>query len=253
MDYAKTLLFICPMVFLAGFIDSIAGGGGLISMPAFLAAGIPPHNVLGCNKFQSVFGTGMALSRFVKSGNIHIKSAVFSVAAALVGSACGAWLALILDAGVLRIIMLLLLPAALLFILLKRDFGDMKEPLPPRRLLAVSAIISLFIGMYDGFFGPGTGTFLILAFTSILGFDILTASGNAKAVNFASNIAALAVFASNGKVLLPIAVPAALFSLAGGFLGSGLAIKKGMKIIKPAFIIVILLLMVKIIYDIRQT
>lgn len=250
-DTLHMLLIICPLVFLAGFIDSIAGGGGIISLPAYVFAGVPPHIALGTNKFAMTFGTFFSASRFFKSKNIHLKSAIASVIAALIGSPIGARLALALDEKYLKYLMIALLPIIAVFILTKRNFGenDTVKELSNRKMMLLSGILGLLIGAYDGFFGPGTGTFLILIYSGVIGFNLTTASGNAKMVNLASNVSALLTFILSGKVLFVIGIPAALCAILGNWIGSGLAIRNGSKVIKPVFVGVLVLLLVKISSD----
>ncbi len=242
------LLVVCPLVFVAGFIDSAAGGGGLISLPAYMAAGIPPHIATGTNKCSSMFGTMFSAWTFFKSGKIHIKAALVSAAAALFGSWVGAMLNMIASDNALRFILMITLPVVALFIIFKKDFGsvDRTDSISQKRLIISCIIIGLVLGCYDGFFGPGTGTFLILCFTIFSGFDLLTASGNAKVVNLASNIAAFVTFAISGQILWHIGLPAAIFGIAGNILGSKMAIKKGSRFIRPMFIIILVILFIKV-------
>ncbi len=248
----EMLLIVCPLVFFASFVDAIAGGGGLIALPAYLLTGMPAHMAYGCNKFSGCLGTFFSAARFLKSGHLHLKIAFFSAALALVGSSCGAKLTLVLTDHALRLSMLILLPITAVIVLFnKNGFNDEStfEQLSRRRALVLAGLIGFFIGMYDGFFGPGTGTFMILAYSLFMGFDFKTACGNTKIVNLASNLAALTVFISAGQVLYAVAIPAALCSIAGNWVGSGLAIQKGAKFIKPVLIGALVLLFAKIIYD----
>lgn len=246
-----TLLIICPLIFLAGFIDSIAGGGGLISLPSYLFAGLPVHFAIGTNKFSSTFGTSISVVRFIRSNKIDYKSAVASVLSALLGSFIGAKLALAIDEKYLKYFLVAALPVIAVFILTRKGFGekDTSSNLSDRKIIFLSVLSGLLIGAYDGFFGPGTGTFLILMYTGVIGFNLTTASGNAKFVNLASNVSALITFIASGKVLLAVGVPAALFGILGNWIGSGLAIKKGAKVIRPVFVCVLILLFAKISYD----
>lgn len=247
----QMLLLICIFIFIGGFIDSIAGGGGLISLPAYIAAGLPAHFALGTNKFSSSFGTLISTIRFIKSKKIHYKSALTSAAAALLGSFAGAETALMIDQKYLKYLLLILLPAIAVFILTRRGFGEKDRTinLSDKKIILLSVLSGLLIGAYDGFFGPGTGTFLILMYTAVIGFDMTTASGNAKVVNLASNISAVVTFLASGKVMLAIGIPAAISGILGNWFGSGLAIKKGAGVIKPVFMGVLILLMCKIVYD----
>lgn len=249
MEITTNMLFIiCPLVFLAGFVDSIAGGGGLISLPSYTFIGLPAHFVLGTNKFSSSFGTFFSTMRFMKNGKIHYKSAVASVISALLGSFLGAKAALALDEVYLKYVLIVLLPIIAIFILTRRGFGeeDKSFNLSSKKIISLSLLSGLLIGAYDGFFGPGTGTFLILMYTGVIGFNLTTASGNAKIVNLASNIAAVLTFIASGKVAYQIGIPAALCGILGNWIGSGLAIKRGAKVIRPVFISVIALLFIKI-------
>lgn len=248
------LVILCPLIFIAGFIDSIAGGGGLISLPSYMLVGVPVHAAYGTNKLSSCCGTFFSAARYLKDGKIHLPSAAASAALALLGSFFGAKAALALDETFLRYCLIVLIPVIAVFILTRRNFGekDRTAVLSARRIILLSMLSGFVIGAYDGFFGPGTGTFLILIYTGVIGFDLTTASGNAKVVNLASNIAALATFLGSGVVRLELGIPAALFGILGNWIGSGLAIRKGARVIKPVFMLVIMLLMVKIVLDIFQ-
>lgn len=252
MTILQQIAMICPLVFLAGMTDAIAGGGGLLSLPAYYLAGLPAHVCLGSNKFSSCSGMLFSAGRFLRSGNIHIRAASVAAAAALAGSFLGARLTLLLDDHALRIAMLILLPAASVFLFLRgRQETDENTfvRLSRRRAVLLSAAIGFAIGAYDGFFGPGSGTLLILAFTAVLGFDMKTACGNAKAVSLASNLAALVTFIAAGTIQYRLAVPAAACSIAGHWIGSGLAIRKGAKFIRPVMLLMLVFLFSKMVYD----
>ena len=250
-DTTKILLIICPFTFIAGFIDSIAGGGGLISLPAYLAAGMPPPFAAATNKCSSVFGTLVASIKYMRSSKIDYKAAFSAAAAALLGSSIGAYLNMLINEKALNFIMVVSVPIIAVFLVFKKDFGneDTTYRHSSLKIIILSVIIGFVIGMYDGFFGPGTGTFLALAFTGIAGFDLITASGNTKIVNLASNIAAFITFALGGKILWQIGLPGAVFGIAGNFIGSSFALKKGVKFIRPMFFVVLSILIVKLIWD----
>lgn len=247
----NTLAIICPLIFIAGFIDSIAGGGGLISLPAYLLAGLPIHYAYGTNKFSSTFGTFFSTFRFMKNGKIHYRAAIAAAVCALLGSHLGARLALALDEKYLRYCLVVLLPVIAVFVLTRRNFGssDTAGILSKKRITILSALSGLLIGAYDGFFGPGTGMFLILVYTGIMGFNLTTASGSAKVVNLSSNIAALITFIAGGSVAFSAGIPAAVFGILGNWIGSGLAIRNGPKVIRPIFVAVVMMLFAKILYD----
>lgn len=250
MEYFDQLLIICPLIFISGFIDSIAGGGGLVSLPTYNIAGLSPHFALGTNKFSSCIGTFFSTMRFVKNKSYNLTSAIPSIIFAFLGSAIGSKIAVSLDAKILQYILVGGIPIIAVVIFKKKNLSDIKpRNYSKAKVIILSSIIAFVIGGYDGFFGPGTGTFLILAYTSILGFDLLTSMGNAKLVNLTSNIASLIVFAIEGKILFAIGIPAALCAIAGHYIGSGLAIKNGQKVIRPMLILVLTLLLIKLSWD----
>ena len=251
-SYQIMLAIVCPLVFCAGFVDAVAGGGGLISLPAYIFAGVPIHIAYGTNKFANCTGTFVACVKFFKSGNIRIKSAVLSAAGALIGSWFGTQLVLVLDEKYLKYCLMIILPVVAVFLLFNRNFGSSDEvkKISNKKLYVLSFIIGMVIGAYDGFFGPGTGTFLVLSFTSILGFDLITASGNAKIVNLASNFAALIAYMINGKILFSIGIPAAICAILGNYIGAHMAIKSGVKVIKPIILVVVVMLLGKVLYSI---
>lgn len=249
-ELAHIWVIVCPLVFLGGLIDAVAGGGGLITLPAYLLAGLPAHLASGTNKCGNAFGTFLSTGRFLKRGDVHLPSAIAGAAGALVGAWIGTRLNLIVPEQILYYIMLAVVPVMAVFLVLKRDFGqeDRSQELGRLQLLAMALGIGLVIGGYDGFFGPGAGTFLILAFTGLCRFDLLTASGNTKVANSASNLASLVTFALAGKVLWSVGIPAALCGIAGNYIGSGLALKGGAKVIRPMFFVVLGLLLARLVY-----
>jgi len=251
METLHILLIVCPLVFLGTLVDAVAGGGGLISLPACLLAGLPPHLASGTNKCGSSFGALLAMARFVKRGQVHLPSALAAGAGSLVGAWTGARLNMVVPEQVLYYLMLIIVPFMAVFILLRRDFGsaDRSGEVGKQKLLVLSGMIGLVVGCYDGFFGPGTGTFLMLAFTGLCKFDLLTASGNTKVANSASNVASLVTFAAAGNVMWRVGLPAAACGILGSYVGSGLALKNGAKIIRPMFIVVLALLIGRLVWN----
>lgn len=244
-------MIVCPLVFLGGMIDAVAGGGGLITLPAYLLAGLPPHLASGTNKCGNAFGTFLSTGRFLKRGEVHLPSALTGGAMALVGAWLGARLNMVMPERFLYYFMLAVVPIMAIFLLFKRDFGteDHSSELGRVRLLLLAGGIGFAIGCYDGFFGPGAGTFLMLAFTGLCRFDLLTASGNTKVANSASNLASLVTFALAGKVMWAVGIPAALCGIAGNYVGSSLALKGGAKVIRPMFFVVLTLLVVRLAWE----
>ncbi len=240
----KLVLFFC--VFLAAFIDSIAGGGGLISLPAYYAVGIPPHVALGTNKFSATIGTLFASVRFIKNKSVEWKAAITAGVCALVGSAWGANMALLVSEVYLQYVLLCTVPVLAVFVLTKKDMGEHKEEMTGAKLIGVSVLCGLLVGAYDGFFGPAAGTFYTLAFASIVGMTMTRACGTTKIVNLCSGAAALVTFIINGKIDYSLAIPCTILAIAGNWLGSGLAIKNGAKLVRPVMVAAMALLLIKI-------
>ncbi len=243
-----TFLFVCPFLFLAGLIDAIGGGGGLISLPAYLIAGLPPHAAIATNKLSSTCGTTTATLRFIKNGLVNLKLAVPSVIAAIIGSSFGANLSLLIKEEIMLYIMVAILPICAFLVLNKKLFhdGGENEITLDRRTYITATIAALIIGMYDGFYGPGTGTFLIIAFTVFAKISMKTANAQAKVINLTSNITSLIIFLINGEVLFSVGIVAAACNMLGGYIGAGLVMKNGAKIVKPSIIFVLLLLALKV-------
>jgi len=231
--------------FLAGTVDAIAGGGGLITLPALLTAGLPPHLALGTNKGQSVWGSAAALVTFWRAGQVDRTQAQWTFPLGLLGSAIGAKLVAGIDKDALRPIVIVMLVGAAVLLVIKKPPGTGELA---RRYLHIAAALALAIGFYDGFFGPGTGTFLIVGFVA-LGRPMTNATADAKVVNFASNLAAVAVFAYEDSVVWTLALPMAGGQLLGGALGARLAIKGGARLIRIAVLIVSGALVVKLAVD----
>lgn len=247
----QTYLIVLPAVFLAGLVDSIAGGGGLLSVPAYMAAGLPPHTVLGNNKFSSCFGTLFASLRYHQHGMIDVRIALLSAFFALIGSFLGSSAVLLLRPDFLRILLIILIPLVAVLTLANRSLGreDHSHRQSARRKYSLAAPAALLIGFYDGFFGPGTGMFLILFYTLALKYDFVTANANTKVVNLASNVAAVITFIIKGKIIYAIGIPAAFAGIAGNLLGAKLVIKRGSSVIRPVFVFTLLLLFGKVLYD----
>ena len=246
------IALLAAVALVAGTVDAIAGGGGLVTLPVLLAVGLPPHVALGTNKGQSVFGAFAALARFSRSGLVDPRRARLTFPLGLAGSLAGAALVLAVPPAVLRPVVLVLLAAAALFIGLRQGGPARLEDAPApahARLLAGAA--ALLIGAYDGFFGPGTGTFLIVAFVALLGDGLAHASAAAKVVNFASNLAAMTLFALRGTVAWRIALPMAAAQLAGGWIGAHLAVRRGDALVRRVVVVVALALAAKVAWDMR--
>lgn len=241
-------LIVCPLVFLAGLVDSIAGGGGLISLPAYLFTGLPAVNAISTNKLSSCIGTSASTARYLKNGYVDKFLAVPSVIMGLTGAFFGSKLLLHIDSGILKYPMIILLPIIAVIILKDKNLeGFASEYISRRRQLAVVSLFSLIIGAYDGFYGPGTGTFLLIVYTKLAKMDIKSASGNMKLVNLSSNLCSLMVFLFNGSAVIPLGLIASIFCIAGHYIGSGMVMKNGFKAVRPIILIVIALLIIKLI------
>ena len=225
---------VCPLVFLGAVMDAVAGGGGLLSLPAYLLAGLDPHMAIGTNKCGNLPGMITSAVRFLRRGNVHLPSAAWSSLGAVAGAWIGSRLNLILPGDLLYYLMLVLIPVLAVFLLKKRDFGQ--EDNSDRFC-------------YDGFFGPGAGTFLILMNTGLCRFGLLTASGNTKVASAASCAAAMTSYALAGQVMWAAALPAALCSIAGAYVGAGVALNRGAKVIRPMFVVVLDLMLFRLLYD----
>lgn len=252
-ELLQVCFIVCPLVFLAGFVDSVAGGGGLISLPAYLFVGLPPHIASGTNKVVNSMGTALATWKYYKSGKIRIKPALFAAAGALLGSSIGTEIALHIHADVFKVLLLVALPVAAAVITFKKDFGkDTPESDVPQETAKdhfVCLLIGVGIGCYDGMIGPGTGTFMIMAFTLVLGMDLLTASGCAKMGNLASNIASSVLWLLNGQVLFALILPAAACNMLGSWFGSRYAIRGGSQKVRGMIYVVLALLFLKFFYE----
>ncbi len=242
-----TFLIVCPLVGLAGFVDAIGGGGGLISLPAYVLAGLPTHSAIGTNKFSSTFGTLVTTTKFMKERLFNIKLAIPTVICAIIGSGIGAKLSLSVDDKLLGIILLPVLLVAAFFVLNRKMFGeDEGNTEITKRVYIIGSIAALVIGCYDGFYGPGTGTFLIIAFHVFARLDTKISNAQAKVINLTTDITSLVVFLSGGHVVWILGAAAAVSNMIGNYLGARLVISKGSRITRPIIILVLTILAVKI-------
>jgi uncharacterized membrane protein YfcA len=230
----------------AGTVDAIAGGGGLITLPALMAAGLPPHAALATNKGQSVWGSSAALVAFWRAGRVDRKQALYTFPLGLLGSFAGAFVVTAVDKQALKPIVIAMLIGAAVLLVVRKPVRDEDAPHPH---WWIAAALALAIGAYDGFFGPGTGTFLIVGFVALCGRSLVHASADAKVVNFASNLAAVIVFAYGGFVVWELALPMACGQLLGGVIGAQLAMKGGERIVRTVVLCVSGALIVKLVAD----
>ncbi len=244
-----TVTFCTLATFAAGVVDSIAGGGGLITMPALLLSGVPPHLTMGTSKFASTLGTVAALFNYARRGYVLWRIAPVGIAFSLFGAWCGSVLALHLDSAVLGRIMVAMLPFGMLLTLLpKKEQTVAAGPLSSGRFWLCAAVVSFVVGAYDGFFGPGAGSFFILAFHWILRMGLVEASAVSKVLNLASNFGALIAFLWAGKVLFALALPMAVAGICGNWLGSRLALRLGAPLVRRFLLVSMGLLLCTLIW-----
>ena len=249
MEYIHNLIWLCPLLFIAGFIDSIAGGGGLIALPAYMMCGMPIYYVYGCNKFQCAFGSTVAAWKYFKNGCLDLKITLISAVTSFLCSMLGTRIIFYLKEEQIRSMLMVLLPlTAVLVIFMKNawNYTDTKKPLILPNVLR-ALFIGMTIGLYDSLYGPGGGTIAMLLFTFLLKYDVRTASGNAKLTLIVSNYTALLSYILSGNVFYMIAIPCAVSNVLGNYIGAGFAIKNGAKIIRPVMICVVTVLIVKIV------
>ena len=243
-------LIICPLVGLAGFVDAIAGGGGLISLPAYLIAGVPTHAAIATNKLSACMGATIAVGKYAKNGYIPWKTAVISAFFAMIGSALGAKIALLISDYWFKRLILVILPLTAVYIYRNKAMVQEKEPLPLWQTMVIGSVVAFVIGIYDGFYGPGTGVFLILLLTSLAHYGLREANGLCKAINWVTNVSALAVFIMNGRAMMTLGIVAGLFSIVGSYLGAKTFEKKGARSVKPLMLIVVAIFFVKVLLEI---
>ncbi|APO75171.1 TauE/SafE family permease protein [Rhizobium etli 8C-3] len=244
----QLLLLLCLAGFFAGFVDAIAGGGGLITVPAMLIAGIPPLQTLGTNKVQSVFGAASATIAYARKGHVNLQEQLPMAMMAAMGGSLGAALATIVPGDVLRAIMPVLLIAIALYFAFKPNLNDLDTHRRVTPFLFGMTFVPL-IGLYDGIFGPGTGSFFMLSFVTLAGFGMLKATAHTKLLNLGSNIGALIVFASFGATLWTVGLMMGVCQFFGAQVGSRLAMRTGAKLIKPLLVAVCIAFTIKLLSD----
>jgi uncharacterized membrane protein YfcA len=238
--------------FAAGWVDSVVGGGGLLQLPALLLVpGITPVQALATNKLGSIFGTATSAVTYQRRVKPDLRTALVMAAVALAGAFGGAAVATALPVGLFKPIIVVVLLVVALITLFRPTLGqDTVMRLAGSRHLVVAALIGGVIGFYDGVLGPGTGTLLVMALVSILGYNFLQASAKAKIVNFATNLGALLLFIPHGAVLWLLGGMLAVMNIAGAYLGSRMAISRGSKFIRVVFLVVVFALLAKLAVDV---
>ena len=245
-----TFLIVCPLTFLGGFVDAVAGGGGLISLPAYMIAGLPVHNAIATNKLSSGMGTTVATYRLASLGYIPWRKAALCIVMAIIGSSTGAKLALMVDADLFKKLMLVIIPATAIYVMRNKNMDEPKEPLGDRQTVIRASLVALLIGVYDGFYGPGTGTFLILLLSGFAHISLKESNGIAKSINLTTNLSSLAVYLMNGKVIILLGLAGGLFGIVGNYIGVTFFKNKGAKAVRPLMIIVLVIFFIKILTEI---
>lgn len=247
-----TLLILICLGFLAAFIDSVVGGGGLISIPALLFVGLTPQTALATNKLSASMGSFVSTITFIKSGKIDFRIISKLFPLVFIGSLIGAYIVHFMSPDLLKPLVLILLIAVAIYTIMNKNWGEKSsyQKLSWKKAIIFTIVITA-IGFYDGFFGPGTGSFFIFTFLFV-GFDFLQSAGNAKILNFGSNIAALGMFIYLDAVNFTYGIPMGLAMIAGAYCGSKFALKKGVAYVRLLFIIVTVVLIVKNVFDYIQ-
>ena len=227
---------VFPAVFVAGIVDAIAGGGGLITLPVYMLVGLPPHEAIGTNKMSSCMGTTTATYRFAREGYINFRMAVFAVVFALAGSYTGAHISLLISNESFKILMLFILPVTAWFVLRTKNFDVEREPYSFRKTCALSCVIAFAVGVY-------------LLLTSVAHLTLKEANGLTKAINMTTNVTSLVVFLINGTVLIPLGILAGLCNIAGNWIGVSFFDKKGGAVVKPVMLLVLTIFLVKTIME----
>jgi len=243
--WAYPALFAVALI--AGTVDAVAGGGGLITLPALLALGLPPPFALATNKLQAVFGSGSAVLNFARQGAVDLRECRLGFALTTVGALAGAYTVRVLDPQFLGAIIPWLLAGIIVYMIFRPKLGETSQH-HRMELPAFYTLFGLALGFYDGFFGPGVGSFWIIAFVTVLGHDLLHASAHARVMNFASNLAALLFFAVAGKVVWLPGLVMGAGQFVGGQIGSHLALNRGARFIRPIFLVMASLVALKLIY-----
>jgi uncharacterized membrane protein YfcA len=243
-----TLLLLWAGGFCAGFVDSIAGGGGIIALPVLLTAGLPPHMALGTNKLQSSFGSFTATINYTRKGLVDPKEMIWGVVATALGAGLGTVAIQLISAAILTSIIPVMLVLVFLYTLFNPDVGYSDKP-PRWNRLVFYLTMGLMLGFYDGFFGPGTGSFWALAFVLLMGFNLKKATAHTKITNFTSNVAALVFFLLGGKVVFSAGIIMGIGQVVGAYLGSRLVILRGVGLVRLFLLAVVGITLLKLLLD----
>lgn len=247
MEYLVDLLYLCPLLLIAGILDGIAGGGGIIALPAYLLTGMPVHSAYACNKLQSGLGTACSAAKYIKAGLVDIKTALMALPFTILGSMAATRLILSLDSAAVKLIVAICIPLAAVLMFAKRRIAGKTVARVDIsvKTVALSVFSGLILGAYDGLFGPGGGTVAMIVFSLLMNYDLRVGCGNGKIIIVASNITAVLHYITSGHMIWHVAIPCAAANMLGSYIGAALAVKKGEKLVAPAMITVIAVLVVQ--------
>lgn len=249
MNFWETVLFVCPMLFLAGCIDGISGGGGIIALPTYLLTGMPLNAAYGCNKLQSFLGTGASLYKYGRCGLVDYIPALICGIGAIAGSAVSTRVMIHLDDRIKTWIivgaMCFILVLTLLTFRMNTDGKEAKKRKCTPSVIGSCLVLGLVLGLYDGFFGPGGGTVALMLFSVLFRYDMRVATGNGKLVIVVSNLMALISYIRGGYVLYAVAIPASVANIAGSYIGASLAVKKGKRLVRKMLLLVVAVLLIQ--------
>lgn len=247
MELFYDLIFICPMLFLAGIIDGVAGGGGIIALPSYIMTGMPLNVAYGCNKMQSLLGTSASLFKYAKSGYTDMKIALITSVTAILGAFVSTRIMLSLSDNAIKAIICaaMCFVVALTLLIHKLQGGEKISVKISRKYVFLGLLTGFVLGLYDGFFGPGGGTVAMMIFVLLFGYDIRVGTGNGKVVIVISNFIALINYIAEGCILYEIAIPASVCNIIGSYIGANLAVKHGQKIVKKFMVAVVVVLLMQ--------
>lgn len=249
MELTLPMVLIASVgVFLGSFVDAVAGGGGLIILPAYLLAGLPAHVASATNKLTYCFGVLFSGGRFIKSGFVNWRVAIPGGLVAIGAAALGVHLQLLIPEVYFQYLLVFSLPVVALVVLKKKDLEPRAGEITPCRQFLIVVLSSLVVGVYDGFYGPGAGMFLLLLYTQWARLDLRTANGSIKVINFASSVSGLVTFLLAGKVFWTLGLILCVFAALGHYVGSGCVIKDGQKVVRPVIVLVLCLLVIRIMW-----
>ena len=247
MQYLYDLIYLVPLLLAAGILDGIAGGGGIIALPAYLLTGMPPQNAYACNKIQSCLGTSCSCAKFIKDKYIDFKVVLCALPFTIGASFLSTKLVMSIPSEVIKIIICccMPIPVVLMFLRRKVSAGVVQKQTLSTKVVALAMLAGAVLGAYDGLFGPGGGTVAIILFSMLLGYDLRVGNGNGKFIIVVSNLTATIRYIFSGYMIWHVAIPCALANMVGSYIGASLVIKKGDKLVFPAMITVVLLLIVQ--------